>query len=238
MFNKEDMSYKVNESHQNFLIIDGEPEFSKGLLFPHNIIFDGEEMSLPFAMSIMKQLRKDTSLLKGLKVITRFGLNLEHAILLYDCKDLLHIPDYETSLSENTIYKGKVIAKTNNSTIIAINGCYGYVDETNDKELGDIINIAITRSNKNKFGFCRFSVANSIEEDASINSGVSEEIEDFLSKEELAAIEDDNKEAIEWVLDNIDGITRKNVNVVREVLHLTYSPGNQSDLARFLSENP
>ena len=47
MFSKEDMSYKVNEAHQNFLIIDGEPEFSKGLLFPHNIIFDGEEMSLP-----------------------------------------------------------------------------------------------------------------------------------------------------------------------------------------------
>ena len=237
MFSKEDMSYKVNEAHQNFLIIDGEPEFSKGLLFPHNIIFDGEEMSLPFAMSIMKQLREDTSLLKELKVITRFGANQEHAILSYDCKGILHIPDYETTLSENTIYKGKVIAKTNNSTIITVNGCYGYVDEPNDNELDNIINVAIIRNCRNKFGFSRFSIANSIE-DTSISSGVSESIEEFLTKEELAAIEYDNKETIEWVLDNIDGITRKNVNVVREVLHLTYNPNTQSDLARFLSENP
>ncbi len=237
MFSKEDMSYKVNEAHQNFLIIDGEPEFSKGLLFPHNIIFDGEEMSLPFAMSIMEQLREDTSLLKELKVITRFGSNQEHVILSYDCKGILHIPDYDTTLSENTIYKGKVIAKTNNRTIIAVNGCYGYLDEPNDNELDNIINVTIIRNCRNKFGFSQFSIANSIE-DTSISSGVSESIEEFLTKEELAAIEDDNKETIEWVLDNIDGITRKNVNVIREVLHLTYNPNTQSDLARFLSEKP
>lgn len=231
------MNYNVNEAYQNFLIIDGEPDFYKGLLFPHNIVFDGQEMSLPFALNVIEKIREDNSLLKEIKIISRFGKKQECAILLYDCKEMLHTPDDETSLTENTIYKGKIIAKTNNSAIISVNGFYGYIDEPNDKELGDIISVAMTRKNRNRFGFSRFSVTSSIDE-ASVNSIISQEIEDFLSKEELDTIDENNKDIIKWLLENTNGVTRNNINVVRETLHLIYNPAIQSDLACFLAENP
>lgn len=237
MLNIEGMSYEINEIHKNFLIIGGTPEFDKGLLFPHNIVYDGEDMSLPFAQNIMNQLRKDSKLLSNVQVLSRFGVNNEYAILYFDCKDIIHIPEYKSSFKENIIYQGKIIAKTQNSTIIATNGCFGYIDDPIDKEIDDVINVVITQNARNKFGFCRLSVANK-KEDIYAGNEYSENIEDFLTKEELAAIDDINKETVEWVLDNIDGITRKNINVVREVLHLTYNPNVQSDLARFLGEHP
>lgn len=54
----------------------------------------------------------------------------------------------------------------------------------------------------------------------------------------MASIDDESKNAIEWVLENIGGITHKNINVVREVLHLTYNPDVQVELAHFLAEYP
>lgn len=230
------MNYIISEVSRNFIIIDGKTEFRKGLLFPHNIVYDGMEMSLPFSLQIMKKLQVDNSLLDGIKIISRFGDNKDNAILLYDCKEILHAPNYETTLSENCVYKGKVIAKTSTFAIIAVNGCYGYVDEPNDKEFGDIMSVVITRKNKNRFGFSRFCIANSFD-DSSTDSTISEEIDEFLSKEELASIDDESKNAIEWVLENIGGITRKNINVVREVLHLTYNPDIQFELAQFLAES-
>lgn len=232
------MKCKICEAHQNFLIIEGEQDFVKGLLFPHNIVFDGEDMSLPFAMSIMKHLRENDSLLNDLKIIDHFGLEKEHVILSYDCRDLLNKSNYEKPLVENQRYKGRVIAKTKYSTIIAVNGYYGYVDGINNIELDAIVYVAITRECRNRFGFYKFCIANSIEEDISIDSGLSEKIEDFLSKKELEAIENNDREIVEWVLNNIEGTTRKNINVVREVLHLTYNPNYYSDLARFISERP
>lgn len=158
MLNIEGMSYEINEIHKNFLIVGGTQEFDKGLLFPHNIVYDGEDMSLPFAQNIMNQLRKDSKLLSNVQVLSRFGVNNEYAILYFDCKDIIHIPEYKSSLKENIIYQGKIIAKTQNSTIIATNGCFGYIDDPIDKEIDDVINVVITQNARNKFGFCRLSV--------------------------------------------------------------------------------
>lgn len=238
------MSYKVSEIHQNFLILEGGAEFSIGLLYLHNIYFDGEEMSLPFAKDIMKRLQKNTSLLKNIRILKRFGTNDEYALLSYDCKNLINAPSTTTKLSENTIYKGIVIAKTINSAIISVNGCFGYVDGPNAKNIEDTISVAIIKNCESQFGFYKFIEANEVENVDLENIEISEVVEEFLSQEELAVIENQNientewKEKIEWVLNNIDGITRKNINVVRYELHLSFNPNIQSDLTRFLQDHP
>ena len=53
------MNRKISEVLPNFIIINGEPEFSYGILFPHNIVYDGEEISLPFAKEIIKNILKE-----------------------------------------------------------------------------------------------------------------------------------------------------------------------------------
>ena len=238
------MSYKVTEIHQNFLILEGGAEFSTGLLYLHNIYFDREEMSLPFAKDIMKRLQKNTSLLKNLRILKRFGTNDEFALLSYDCKNLISVPNATTKLSENTIYKGRVIAKTINSAIISVNGCFGYIDGPNAKNIDDTISVAIIKNIETKFGFYKFIEANEIEDVDLENIETSKVVEEFLSREELAVIESQNienanwKEEIEWVLNNINGITRKNINVVRSELHLSFNPNIQSDLTRFIQDHP
>lgn len=232
------MKYSILETHHNFLIISGNQDFYKGVLFPYNIVFDGEEMSLPFTINIMQKLCDDTSLLDNVEIISRFGEKKEYAILQYDCKDILYTHNDETILSENTTYKGKIIAKTGNTLIINVNGFFGFIDEQTENDIDDIIDVTLIQNFKNRFGFSRFCIAKGTEETISVNDCVSDNIEEFLTKEELSTIEEEDRELVQWVLDNISGITRSNINIVRERLHLIYNPTIQSDLDNFISDNP
>lgn len=233
------MNRKISEVLPNFIIINGEPEFSYGILFPHNIVYDGEEISLPFAKEIIKNILKEELYLSDLYIISRFGKDNNNAILGYDCKNFFKdaYDENEIQLKENIIYKGTIIAKTLSETIVSLNGQYGYIKGIIEADINENISVSIIDKAKNKFGFCRFAIADEYEDFEDIEE-VSESIEKFLSKEELAAIEEEQREKIDWVLEKIDGITRKNINVIREKLHLSYNPDIQSDLARFIKESP
>ena len=233
------MNRKISEVLPNFIIINGEPEFSYGILFPHNIVYDGEEISLPFAKEIIKNILKEELYLSDLYIISRFGKDNNNAILGYDCKNFFKdaYDENEIQLKENIIYKGTIIAKTLSETIVSLNGQYGYIKGIIEADINENISVSIIDKAKNKFGFCRFAIADEHEDFEDIEE-VSESIEKFLSKEELAAIEEEQREKIDWVLEKIDGITRKNINVIREKLHLSYNPDIQSDLARFIKESP
>lgn len=82
------MKYRITDILPNYLIVNGEPEFCHGLLFPHNIVFQGEEISLPFATSIMERIRANESLLDNIQVLSRFGNDERDAILTFDCKNV------------------------------------------------------------------------------------------------------------------------------------------------------
>lgn len=234
------MSRKISEVLPNFIIVNGEPEFSYGILFTHNIVYDGEEISLPFAKEVIKNILKNEELyLADLYIISRFGIDNNNAILGYDCKSFFRdaYGENDIQLKENIVYRGTIIAKTLSETIISLNGQYGYIKGITEENIDANIPVSIIEKAKNKFGFCRFAIAKEYEDVEDI-SEVSDSIDKFLSKEELAAIEEEQKEKISWVLENIDGVTRRNINVVREKIHLSYNPNIQSDLAKFLKESP
>lgn len=233
------MPYQLKTSPHNFLIVEGIDKYKKGILFPFNITFDEGEISLPFAMHVLNEIRDNSALLNNVKIMSYFGENKEFAILAFDCKDIMETTHPEVPLVDNVVYKGKIIAKTKRSTIISVNGFYGYTNEATDKELEESINVTVTRNTENKLSFCKLCIHNGETSNMNrVNYTHSEEIDEFLDKEELAALKEDQKEAIEWVLHNIEGTTRKNINVVKEILHLTYNPMHQSELVSFLSKNP
>ena len=99
------MNRKISEVLPNFIIINGEPEFSYGILFPHNIVYDGEEISLPFAKEIIKNILKEELYLSDLYIISRFGKDNNNAILGYDCKNFFKdaYDENEIQLKENII---------------------------------------------------------------------------------------------------------------------------------------
>lgn len=233
------MSHIVNMSPQNFLIVEGNKEYEKGILFPFNITFDEGEVSLPFALHVLNELKGNIKMLESAKVISYFGDKKQFANLSFECKNMMQTTHPESPLLENVVYQGKVIAKTKRATIISVNGFYGYTDKVTDKDLEDSIYVTVTRSAANKVSFCSFCIHNGTADNMDLTEQhLSEDIEDFLKKEELVALNEDQRASIEWVLDNIKGTTRKNINVVKEDLCLTYNPMNQSELASFLGKFP
>lgn len=231
------MSYKIEQIYNNIMIIDGGQMFSKGLLFPYNITFHDEEVSLPFALDIMNKLRVDESLLKNIKILSKFGTDSKYAMLTFDCEELIGSQVYDIRLTENTTYNAKILAKTQNSTVVSVNGYFGYIEGPIPQNLDDFVAVTLSKHNPNRFGFSQFYPANILNEEVA-NDEESDSIEDFLTPEELAAINDNERADIEWLLENIEGINRKNVCVVRDVLDLTFNPHTQSDITNFLQVNP
>lgn len=231
------MSLKIEETHNNFLIVKGVGLFVRGLLFPHNIVYDGTEISLPFAMDVMRRLREDESLLTNVGIVSRFGDDDENAIISFDCKAIYDIPENEMPFSDNMIYEGKIVAKTRTATVVSVNGYYGFIDTPTEKKIDETVCVTVMQKSNGRLNFSQFCIVDKPVENLE-SRYTTETIDKFLTKEELAAIDDTGKAEIEWVLENIDGINRGNINVVREVLHLTYNPHIQSDMVRFLTEHP
>lgn len=232
------MKYKIVDILSNYIIVSGEPEFRHGLLFPHNIVFQGEEISLPFASSIMEDIRTNQSLLDNIQVLSRFGDDEKDAILVFDCKDIFKKLHLDEKLKEETIYNGIILAKTFNNTVIGVNGHYGFIPKIITGQVDEQIAVSVVVNSINNFGFCQFAEALAISDSFSEQILDSQSIEEFLNKEELSAIDEENRTHIEWLLENINGLTRRNINVLREELHISYNPTVRSDLYQFLSKNP
>lgn len=231
------MKYRITDILPNYLIVNGEPEFCHGLLFPHNIVFQGEEISLPFATSIMERIRANESLLDNIQVLSRFGNDEKDAILIFECKNIFTELHLDEKLKKGTIYNGIVLAKSFNNTVIGVNGHYGFIPGIIAAQVDEQIAVSVVVNSTNNMGFCQFAEAFSISPLSSEREIDSQSIEEFLNKEELSAIDEKNRTLIEWLLENVDGLTRRSINVLREELHISYSPTAQSDLHRFLSEN-
>ena len=52
------MSINIINSSKNFLILQNNEGFEYGLLFPHNIVFEGEDMSVVFSNAILNKIRE------------------------------------------------------------------------------------------------------------------------------------------------------------------------------------
>jgi len=232
------MKYRITNVLSNYIIVDGDPEFRYGLLFPHNIVFQGEEISLPFASSIMERIRANQSLLDNIQVLSRFGNDERDAILFFDCKYMFKELRLDEKLKKGAIYNGIVLAKSFDNTVIGVNGHYGFIPRIITAQVDEQIAVSVVVNSSNNFGFCQFAEASPISNSSSERELDSQNIEEFLNKEELSATDEENRTLIEWLLENVDGLTRRNINVLREELHISYSPTVQSDLHRFLNESP
>ena len=228
----------IINSSNNFLILEGGEEFVHGILFPHNIVFNGEEISVLFSNAILNKIRSRQINLESnanLTIQSRFGKEEENAVLAYDCKDDFGELDFGDTLEKGKIYTATVLAISSGRIIVGVNGHYGYISSVCDVSIDDEITVEVISPSHNKFTFSQFALveysATLYDEDAE----ESEEINSFLNTEELISIEDDAKVSIEWLLENIPGTTRKNLNVIKEDLHLTYNPDVQADLHNFLT---
>lgn len=230
--------FSIKNTQSNFLILEGDKDFMYGILFPHNIVCNGEEISVLFSNAILNKIRLGQINLESntnLIVQSRFGQNDENAILLYDCKDDFGELDLGDNLEKGKIYNATVLAISTGRIIVGVNGNYGYISASCNLNIDDEITVEVISPAPNKFTFGQFALAelksNVYEEDQE----ESEEINSFLNKEELVSIGEDARLTIQWLLENIPGTTRKNLNVIKEDLHLTYKPDVQADLHNFLN---
>lgn len=230
--------FSIKNTQSNFLILEGDKDFMYGILFPHNIVCNGEEISVLFSNAILNKIRLGQINLESntnLIVQSRFGQNDENAILLYDCKDDFGELDLGDNLEKGKIYNATVLAISTSRIIVGVNGNYGYISASCNLNIDDEITVEVISPAPNKFTFGQFALAelksNVYEEDQE----ESEEINSFLNKEELVSIGEDARLTIQWLLENIPGTTRKNLNVIKEDLHLTYKPDVQADLHNFLN---
>lgn len=129
------------------------------------------------------------------------------------------------------------MTKSFNNTVVGVNGHYGFIPGIIAAQVDEQIAVSVVVNSSNNLGFCQFAEAFSINPLSSERELDSQSIEEFLNKEELSAIDEKNRTLIEWLLENVDGLTRRSINVLREELHISYSPTVQSDLHRFLSRN-
>lgn len=231
------MDYKIINSNPNYLLIKDGSAFEYGLLFPHNILFEGEEISIVFSLEILKRIKNNEIAIKeNCSILSKFGENNQNAILLYDCKDDIEKLNQTVDFKKGEIYKGRVLGKSLNRVIVGINGHYGYFHYTSPVNLEDEIYVEVINPGKNVFTFSQFSLFDI--SGSSIESLDEETItlEKFLSKDELASINEADREIVEWILENIPGTTRKNLNVIKEDLHISYNPEVQVDLHSFLTD--
>lgn len=229
----------ITETKQNFIIVEGDSRFSSAILFPHNIHYKGYPISLPFSLSLMGEVKRNPSLLDKCTVISNFGQDKQYALLALDCSNVVKNASVENTLKLNKIYKGEVIAKIFGTSIISVNGQFGFIESPIVEEIGEPIHISPVEGSSSKLDIARFSRAvlsgESIyadEENDSVN------IEDFLDKEELAVIRDSDKAIVQKLLNKTCGLNRKNINVINLELDFCYHPSSQIDLHDFLSKRP
>lgn len=228
----------ISEVNHNYIIIEGIDSFTSGLLFPHNIHYQGHPIGLPFSMSLMEEVKRNQSLLENCTVISSFGHDGRFALLALDCVNLIKGVSLENTLLPNKNYKGTVIANDGTSTIVSVNGQYGFIEGPVEEQVGDSIHVSPVELGSSKLEITRFSRVVSAESRTDRFVEASSTINDFLNKEEDSVISQADKATIEWLLDNTSGITRKNINVVQLQLDLYYRASAQLDLHTFLSENP
>ena len=229
----------ITETKHNFIIVEGDNRFSSAILFPHNIHYKGNPISLPFSLSLMEEVKRNPSLLNKCTVVSNFGQDKQYALLALDCSDVIKNASVENALRLNKIYKGEVIAKVFGTSIISVNGQFGFIESPIVEGIGESIHISPVEGSSSKLDIARFSRAvlagesiNNIEENESVN------IENFLDKEELAVVCDTDKAIVENLLNKASCINRKNINVVNLELDLCYRPSSQIDLHDFLSKRP
>lgn len=229
----------IKNSPNNFLIIEGSKDFEHGILFPHNVVFNGAEISVLFSNAILNKIRTGQINLESninLTIQSRFGQNEENAILMYDCKDDFGELDFGDNLEKGKVYYATVMAISPGRIIAGVNGHYGYIYAISNLNIDDEVAVEVITPSPNKFTFGQFALV-----EQSINCDEeeleeSEEINSFLNAEELVSIGEKARLSIEWLLENVPGTTRKNLNVIKEDLHLTYKPDTQADLHRFLND--
>lgn len=233
------MKFTIIEKLKNFIIIGGDVQFKKGLLLPFNITYKGNTISLPFAMDIIKRIESEISLLDDVQVLSTFGPKNEFAVLRFDCEPLLGLISEGEPLAKNTIYEATILSKTSYSTIIGVNGYYGFISDIVMAEVGESIKVIVVTTANNKYSFSKF-----IEMKSDVNSedisadNESQDLKDFLTIEEMAAINEGDKQLIRKLLEEVNGTKRSNINVVRHQLHLSYNPNIQADLQRFIYDYP
>jgi non-specific serine/threonine protein kinase len=229
----------ISEIKQNFIIVEGDQRFSSAILFPHNIHYKGNPIALPFSLSILEEIKNTPSLLDKCTIISNFGNEGMFAILALDCSNVIKNVSIDNTLRSNKIYKGMVIAKNYGTSIISVNGQYGYIETPIAEEIGDYIHISPIEVGSSKLDITRFSPADTSGESTSIIGDIeSISIEDFLDKEELAVISENDKNTIQNLLESTPGINRQNINVVNREIDLSYIPSAQIELHDFLSKRP
>jgi hypothetical protein len=205
------MKYTILEKLKNFIIIGSDDGFKKGLLFPHNITYKGDSISLPFAMDVLKRIEKEDYLLNDVYVLSTFGPANDFAILGCDCEPLLSMySDNDEPIATNTIYEATILAKAGTCTILGVNGHYGYLSNIVIQEIGETINVMVVTITSNNYFFCKFREMDfngSLQDAASDEQ--SQEISEFLNKEELATISDGDKTLIQKLLENVNGTTEE-----------------------------
>ena len=149
----------ISETKQNFIIIEGDHRFSSAILFPHNIHYKGNPISLPFSQSILEEVKHNQSLLEKCTINSRFGDNQTFALLELDCSDVVKGVSIENKLVSNKIYRGEVIAKCFGTSIVSVNGQFGFIDEPIEEEIGDTIHISPIEVGDSKLDISRFSRA-------------------------------------------------------------------------------
>lgn len=229
----------ISETKQNFIIIEGDHRFSSAILFPHNIHYKGNPISLPFSQSILEEVKHNQSLLEKCTINSRFGDNQTFALLELDCSDVVKGVSIENKLVSNKIYRGEVIAKCFGTSIVSVNGQFGFIDEPIEEEIGDTIHISPIEVGDSKLDISRFSRAIITADSVNLNdSGDSMRIEDFLTKEERAVISENDLEVIQQLLENTSGLNRHNISVVNRQLDLCYRPSSQIEFHNFLTNQP
>lgn len=229
------MKYRILNTLPNYIIVEGEPDFRYGLLFLHNIVFRGKEMSLPFASSIIERIRKDQSLLDKISIKSWFNEHKD-AILTLECEEFYKGLDLTGCLEYGKTYDGTVLAQSMNYIIIGVNGHYGFIEGVTTYQIDEHIQVTPTDDMTNIFGFYRFWES-STNNNATLTSNqnfISQPIEEFLSKDELIAISEEEKDEIEQFLKEVP-VTRKSIDVLREDLYITNDCYN---LKRFLIDQP
>src|SRR5574344_1584082 len=107
------MSRRIKGNNNNYLIVESDSEFFEGLLFPYNITYHGEEVSLPFSIGVFNQIISDNELLNGLTVLSSFGDKNQYAILGFDFEKIQTSVYLGDELVENVMYDAQIISKNN-----------------------------------------------------------------------------------------------------------------------------
>lgn len=233
------MSYTISEVRSNYVIVDGKPDFSKGLLFPHNILFRGEAVSLPFALNLMDRLREEKELVGKCTILSRFGADAKNVLLALDFENFLENTIHlENNLKENKVYTGTVLAQCYGTTVVSVDGHFGYIEGIITAQVDDKISVSLVDKSSSKLNFCRFAEVVQADSTCEETDDNVLSIEEFLNKDELSAISPEESQTVEWLLENVNGINRQNINVIREPLHISYRQSVQSELHHFLSLHP